>query len=404
MSLRCPQCGNENLEPANVCQVCAAPLHAESNSTWAPIWATPAQEQPLTTQLYQAAIGPVRTAYYLEHFARFDARGKGVLTWHWPAFFFTLGWMAFRRLWKEALVYALLCTLLGLGLLAFVPATLGYSESVIGAAIGIYVLLASVPPALLANSLYYRSINRHVTQALAQSPDIASTQDRLRHYASSRPRALIFAAALFSLWLATAALVAWFWWPDDAATKAPPPAKPPAASASQPLRATSQPSAQASAPMPPASAAAAKASTPTATASAAAPGPAPSLAVSAPLLAASRPPVAASVASSPEPVKTASTAAKPKAVAPAKAAQLPEAPPVGNWLVAAGVFAQEDNAQRVQKQLLDLGLPVQARKGTGRKGEFTRVLVGPFGTRQQARQAVEQIESAGLSAAILEPR
>lgn len=96
--------------------------------------------------------------------------------------------------------------------------------------------------------------------------------------------------------------------------------------------------------------------------------------------------------------------AKPKAVAPAKAAKLPEAPPVGNWLVAAGVFAQEDNAQRVQKQLLDLGLPVQARKGTGRKGEFTRVLVGPFGTRQQARQAVEQIESAGLSAAILEPR
>ena len=57
------------------------------------------------TSLYRAALGPVNTERYMPVFARLDAVGRTLTSWHWSACFFTLGWMVFRRLWGAALVY-----------------------------------------------------------------------------------------------------------------------------------------------------------------------------------------------------------------------------------------------------------------------------------------------------------
>ena len=74
--MRCLKCGNDNLEPAHLCQVCGAVL-PQNPLDIGLIRPGAGSEQPLTSMLYQALIGPVHTDYYLEHFARFDAAGKG---------------------------------------------------------------------------------------------------------------------------------------------------------------------------------------------------------------------------------------------------------------------------------------------------------------------------------------
>lgn len=368
--MQCPKCGNENIEPATVCQVCAAPLGVGAE---APAWAAAGADQPLTTQLYAAAIGPVNTGYYLNHFARFDHRGKAVLTWNWPAFVATLAWMAFRRLWAEALIYLGLCVFASVLLLGALPLWLGHSESVLGGAAAALLLLLCVPPALLANGLYYKAINRHVTRALADSPDIATTQERLRHFASSRPRAMLVAAVVALLWLATASLAALQWWPE--AGGAPAPSLPAPASAASGV-AASAPLNPSSTPLRAASLAATPASAPTAAAS-----------------------VPETPASAPTPT-VASAAAPAARVVAAKPVAAASPPKARHW-VAAGMFAQPENAQRVRQQLLDLGLPVKADQVNSLRGEFTRVRAGPFENRAQAKAAQRQMEQAGLKGVLL---
>ena len=60
----------------------------------------------VTAELYRAAIGPSAQDYYLKHFLRFDSEGKTSATWHWPAYWATLNWLIYRRMWAWALGYA----------------------------------------------------------------------------------------------------------------------------------------------------------------------------------------------------------------------------------------------------------------------------------------------------------
>ena len=54
---------------------------------------------------------------YLQKFSKFyaDGRDKFAITWHWPAFFFTLIWMAYRKLygWAIAVFFLSFIPLLG---------------------------------------------------------------------------------------------------------------------------------------------------------------------------------------------------------------------------------------------------------------------------------------------------
>ena len=54
--------------------------------------------------LYRAFIGKLGLEHYLAYFARADARGYPPISWHWPALFFGVLWLIYRKLYRVALI------------------------------------------------------------------------------------------------------------------------------------------------------------------------------------------------------------------------------------------------------------------------------------------------------------
>ena len=135
-------------------------------------------DNPLMPRLYQAAIGPLNTAYYQQQFERFDALGKPSLSWNWAAGLCTLGWMGLRGLWRPAAIYlgvlvgvALLWWGVGLHRLLPLPATL---------ALLLGLLVAIAVPGFLGNMLYYRAVRQRTMQALSKSSTLTQAMEQLQ--------------------------------------------------------------------------------------------------------------------------------------------------------------------------------------------------------------------------------
>jgi cell division septation protein DedD len=365
-------------------------------------------EQPLVGLLYRAMVGPVHTDYYLRQFARFDAAGKAGMSWHWPAFFSALGWLAFRRLWREALLFVGLSATVGLALFSLAALVWGAAPEDLWLLLAGFLLVQSVLPAIWANGLYYRHCNREVTQALAAASDIRQTSERLALKASSRRRAGVVAALAAGLWLLALAAGAWLFSMaaehDGAASTA---AKLTAPAASSPMRpsasapamnmAASAATAASAASAATASTAAASAALPaSAPASAAAPAQLASAAASAPAtaLAASAPASAALAAPTPKAVVAPAVPTKPVASAAQGAKR-------GKFVVAVGQFAKEQNADRAYSKLEAAGLPVHSNTVQTPTGALVLIRVGPFKTLHDARQAAQKIEALGLPAVVM---
>lgn len=144
-------------------------------------------DNPLMPRLYQAAIGPLQTAYYQQQFERFDALGKSLPSWNWAAGCCTLGWMALRGLWRHAAVYAgvLLAVValwwaLGLNQLLPRPAALALAL--------LLVLLAVLLPGLGGNALYHRAVRERTMQALTQSRTLSEAMAQLETQAPTPTR------------------------------------------------------------------------------------------------------------------------------------------------------------------------------------------------------------------------
>ena len=158
------------------------------------------------TSLYRAALGPVNTERYMPVFARLDAVGRTLTSWHWSACFFTLGWMVFRRLWGAALVYVAAAE--GVALLVFGVGRplLQWPQAVEWGVVGAFAVVGSVIPGLYAHAILHADIRKRVTSALAASANIPQACDLLASQAVSRKRlqgvigghALIVAAALLA--------------------------------------------------------------------------------------------------------------------------------------------------------------------------------------------------------------
>lgn len=405
--MRCPRCDNDNLEPAQQCQVCGAPLLGASDSATS----APGTEPALASLLYRSLLGPVHTDYYLAQFARFDAAGKAGMSWNWPAFFATLAWLAFRRLWREALLFVGLSVTLALLLFGLATLVWGASTEELWALLGLYSLTLCVGPALWANALYYRHCNRQVALALAAAPNIPQACDRLAEHASSKRRAWFTAELTAGAWLLALALGVWL---ADAS-----PGSATLAAATATREAANQ--ATGTAPAPPrsaASAAAGPASAPTAPASepvAVPTAPASAASQSAPpaKLAASAPGVALAVVAAPASLAAATSVPAPAAAAstPAKAVERQRPRPAkapassakdgnksGKFIVAVGQFAQEQNASRAYDKLEAAGLPVHSNTVQTATGTLVLIRVGPFASLAQARLAAQQIREMGLPA------
>ena len=411
------------------------------------------------TSLYRAALGPVNTERYMPVFARLDAVGRTLTSWHWSACFFTLGWMVFRRLWGAALVYVAAAE--GVALLVFGVGRplLQWPQAVEWGVVGAFAVVGSVIPGLYAHAILHADIRKRVTSALAASANIPQACDLLASQAVSRKRlhgvigghALIVAAALLAYVLFPQGLF-------DA------PAAQPAAAAQQPasraaswnqpeptLATASRTAVTASAAASPVSAQAPQpeeeARATALAASAPLPATAPSSSASAPAAApaptepasqamatnaqspddtrSAKPPAAnnektkapppASKASAPPPAKASTpapaaskTASATKSAEPARAKPTAKAPAedlatVGSapgFYINVGLFADESNARKAQSRLLNEGLPAFRQTLDGAKGTRVRVRVGPYASRSQAEAAAATVKALGLEAVV----
>ena len=411
------------------------------------------------TSLYRAALGPVNTERYMPVFARLDAVGRTLTSWHWSACFFTLGWMVFRRLWGAALVYVAAAE--GVALLVFGVGRplLQWPQAVEWGVVGAFAVVGSVIPGLYAHAILHADIRKRVTSALAASANIPQACDLLAAQAVSRKRlhgvigghALIVAAALLAYvlfpqglfdtpaaqpaaavqqpasraasWnqpeptLATASRTA----VTASAAASPASAQTPlpeedaratAVAASAPLPAeasSSSASAPSAAPAPtePASQAMAtnaqspditRSTKPAAANNEKTKAPPPASKASAPDKASAPAPAASKTASATKSAEPARP--KPTAAAKAPAEDLATVGSAPGFYINVGLFADESNARKAQSRLLNEGLPAFRQTLDSAQGTRVRVRVGPYASRSQAEAAAATVKALGLEAVV----
>lgn len=348
----------------------------------------------VTAELYRAAIGPRGQDYYLRHFARSDANGKIGATWHWPAYWATVNWLIYRRMWGWALAYV--AALLGLALLIFGVGKLIFSYSDATGLLLFLVLLtgAFVLPGLYANAWFYTYCNQKISATLRGAHEIRDACEALAQQASTNRRWFGLAAVNVALTALLAGVVTFVLNPDQEAqhlaqTRPAPP------QVSGALTVTNQPVvAPAGAPGPQAQPGAR-------TNTLAAPSPAKPL---------DAVPQAAAIAKPEEVATKAATPALQVAQAqpaPAAVARPAPAPAVRVryvWVVQVGVYAQKVNAQNTRARVEELDLETGADPVNTASGELFRVRVGPFTRRDEAEKAALRIRSLDLPALVLRQR
>ena len=144
-----------------------------------------------TTALYRAAIGTVNPDYYLPLFTRFEAAGRGGLSWNWSAALYTLNWLAFRRLWHAALVYGGLVVLLALGVLGIGRLVYQFSDNTQWALMGGLVVLAVLLPGFGGNAVLFAATRQRLEAALKATTTVAEACILLESQAPSRKGLII---------------------------------------------------------------------------------------------------------------------------------------------------------------------------------------------------------------------
>jgi hypothetical protein len=352
-----------------------------------------------TEALYRAALGPGRTAHYLPVFARFDERGVAGTSWNHAAAWLNLNWLLYRRLWRQALLYAVaLAAALGLwwwarGFMAAWPAGVRWG---LLALIGV---LAVVVPGWWGSAWLHADVRRRMTDAVRRARTVQEACGLMQAVGPLRwawvLALVVQMALLFALGVRTG---------GGPTTAAPGPAQaePTVAEAAAPVPAPAPLPAPVPAPEP---SSASPASGEVVT------EPAPSL-VSASSGGAS---VAGTVtAEAPPPKPKAATPTPPPILAPATRPSPPPSQasatsadaPRPRWQghgVNVGIFADPANAERAAARLRQAGLPVRTDPVESARGPLTRVRVGPFDTHDQAEAAAETVRNLGLEARVFGP-
>jgi cell division protein FtsN len=378
-----------------------------------------------TGYLYRATIGARAQDYYLRHFARFDGEGRAGTSWNWAAYWSTVNWMIYRRMWGWALAYV--AAVAGSALLIFGVGklVLDYSDT---SAILLFLLLltaAFVVPGLYANAWYYTHVNQKITAVLRNVPEVKDAATVLADGAPGSRR-LLWLGAGNAVVLALALAVAN--WIHDSEN-----ALPQMAAHEERLPATSgllqprvsAPVARASAPSAVASAPLAQAPTPGAAQAAASVTPAPAQAASAPaavpaasgaVAVADKSPMVPAIDRSPARFAPVSVATAPVEAAPAPAAAASAAAPRPAprasapravrhvWVIQVGAYAQESNARNALAQVQALGLDAGAESFDSPKGRLMRVRVGPFTRQAEAEQAALRIKTLNLPVLVIRQR
>jgi len=380
-----------------------------------------------TAYLYRAAIGARAQDYYLRHFARFDGDGKAGTSWNWAAYWSTLNWLVYRRMWGWALAYV--AAVLGLVLLIFGVGKLVLAYSDTSAWLLFLGLLtaAFVVPGLYANAWYYTYCNEKITAALRSTHEIKEAATVLAAQAPDQRRLLLLGLGNAVVLVLLASLLSLFQGDESA----PPPMavrdeRIPAQTQAGLVRPEAAPARVAAAPAPAASAAAAPTAAPAAAPAAASPS---APAVTAPVTATP----AAATPAQPALINTADRAPaaprqpEPPVASPAPVAAQAQAPsaettapvPVPRasgasgasaprriyvWVIQVGAYAQDGNAQNALAQVQGLGLEAGTETFDSPQGRLTRVRVGPFTRQGEAEQAALRIKTLNLPVLVIRQR
>lgn len=160
---------------------------------------------PERERLWRAVIGLHHTEAYLDTFLAFERAGRTWARWHWPAFWATLCWLLYRRLWWAAVGYLLLIllALLGAGFVAgFVVALTGTDPGwVLPLTIGLSAALLFVWPARWAHAVLYAHYRRHLDPSVRPFMDMDSRVAHLAELGGTRaaPAAVAAVAGLVVL-------------------------------------------------------------------------------------------------------------------------------------------------------------------------------------------------------------
>ncbi|MDP2367721.1 SPOR domain-containing protein [Rhodoferax sp.] len=414
-------------DPTGTCQACGhvapvadsteQPPRIEPTFRDAPDAAAPS---PVMQELYKAVVGARGQDYYLKQFARFDDAGKPGITWHWPAFFSTLNWLAWRGMWSAALVFAASCLGLGLAVFGIGRLVFDFSATTELALLALCLAFMFVLPGLFGNAAYYRFSKKRIEAALAASSTIDEACESLAAQAGSNRRWFVLAATNSSL-IVVVGVFAWLLTSSSTleqfnatvltqavSTTPVTPGVAPASSqpdmSPQASAASAAPAAEVlltSAPAEPTSTAVLRNANLVVVGTTEGPPP-PRAQQSGPI---GREPTELRGNASPA-VKSAKAPASATATASASASASAAsgsaaAPAEFRFALQVGAFANEDNARKAQAKLQAAGFKAYSEVLETSQGKRIRVRVGPFATRSEAEQAAPLIKELDLPALLV---
>lgn len=167
----CQSCGSENSDTGRFCTECGEALGDDASRS--------DSSANSRREYLETAIGPRNTDYYLSRFERFST-GGGFVSWNWPAFFLSLIWLLYRKMWAYAAAYFVLPSVLYTLAFTILLATTDADIASAGALL-FYLALIFVAFPMFANALYYRVVQKRVAKARAWGSD---RQRQLRVLAS----------------------------------------------------------------------------------------------------------------------------------------------------------------------------------------------------------------------------
>lgn len=136
--------------------------------------------------LYRLRLGPINTAYYQQHFDRFESQGKVSPTWNSSAAFFTLAWLLLRQMPRPAMLYAgcllTFLTLWWFGLHGNVPLPVEMLLCLLGAG------LLCIVPGIAGNALYYQYVRKETMTALNSASTLSQAQIQLQSNVVTKER------------------------------------------------------------------------------------------------------------------------------------------------------------------------------------------------------------------------
>ena len=166
--MKCAKCGTRNSVQSSFCSQCGAVLQRASGRGASEVLGA-RDESP--EEYLEAAIGYRNSEYYLRKFRAFR-NDEGWVSWNWPAFFFSLFWLLYRKMWAYAGIYFVSQYVLAGVTLLFIS-----HYWLWGSLWLIYYVTILITFPLYANGLYYWHLQNKIDKL---TTNVRDKQRRLR--------------------------------------------------------------------------------------------------------------------------------------------------------------------------------------------------------------------------------